>query len=262
MADANQDTKQTSSDKDSAPSAPVSTVETVSKDQYDALEGRFNQLTSALNQYFAQAQNVPANVPSKLPEADLLLTDPAKWQADYTRTLGASVAQYVTQATTATLNGSTKTAQALSKMDSEYKDTWAKYGKEIEELASSPQIPLAMKADKDFWDNTAMVVRGKHLKEIAKEMATSQAQELVAQMNSTTGSQSGFEPTKVEAKGIEALKNTAYGKALLERYTPRQIAENVAKMKMSIEDFATATDKTQVQRKPGDPNEWRVIHDN
>jgi len=218
-------------------------------------------LTSALNQYFAQAQTAPAQVPPKLPEADLLLTDPAKWQADYTKTLGASVVQYVTQATSATLAGSAKTAQALSKMDGEYKDVWTKYGREIEDLASSPQIPLAMKADKDFWDNTAMVVRGKHLNEIVNERATTKAQELAAQMNSTTGSQNGFEPTKVEAKGIEALRDTEYGKVLLERYTSRQIAENASKMKMSIEDFATAAGKTRVQRKPGDPNEWRVVHD-
>lgn len=236
----------------------------VSKEQYEALEGKFNQLTAALNQYFAQTPQTPAPQPAAtLPDANLVLTDPEKWQANFAQTLGQSVAAYVQAATGGFAQGGAENAKALSQMDPKFKEVWGAYGKEIDALAASPQIPAHMKANKAFWDNAAKVVRGEHTEELVESKAKAKAQELAAQMGvSTPADSGGFAPTPNEKKGIDALKDTAYGKALLERYSPRLIAENAAKLGVSVEKFAEMSASASVIRKPGDPNEWRTQYVN
>ena len=187
---------------------------------------------------------------------DLWYTDPATAEKNLRQQLASAVQQYVNQQAQPLLQNNTEIAKSLSQQDPKLKDTWDKYGKEIEQLVNSPQITPQYRASKAVWDQAANIIRAKHLDELVDERART----LATEMHDTTEGGSGRGGAKMtgpENEALDRIRESEYGKDLIRKYGERGVLRTVEKTGMTLDQYATIVEKTHVTRHPDKPDEWK-----
>ena len=256
---------ESSSNDDSQPTEPPSgqnqevqssAEELARKYVADQINQYYNQMAQQPPQYQAYQQPVTAQQPQPS-NPDLWFTDPATAEANLKQQLAQAVQQYVQQQAMPLIQNSTEVAKHLSMQDPKLKEAWKRYGREIEGLVNSPQISPQFRASKAVWDQAASLVMSRHLDELVDERAAQKA----AQMQTTATEEGTLRTgTKLEAgdnEALERIRNSDYGKQLLDKYGTKGVLNTCEKAGWSLDQYATMIENTGVVRHPDKPDEWK-----
>jgi len=191
----------------------------------------------------------------KLPDPDLALTDPTKYQEQLTNYLQVTQAQQIAAYAQPMFNQLAGTARELSKQDPANKDIWSKWGGEIEQMVSN--VPAHLRT-RELYDQAVVMVKGRHVDEIATERA-----ERLAAANPGLARAGGAE-AEADADSGSAdvwakIESSPMGAAALKVAGKRGIMAAVrAGAYKSLEDYAAAATKSKAKVDPSNPN---VIRD-
>lgn len=140
-----------------------------------------NNLVSEVKQLYTQKPGQPASSPpqrtmeqnlAELPDPDMALTDSKGYQDKLTSYFNSMQDQRLAQYAAPVFGQLATQSRELSKKDPENTDVWTKYGAEIDAVVNA--VPPQART-KELYDQAAVMVRGKHVKEIATEMAEKMA---------------------------------------------------------------------------------------
>jgi hypothetical protein len=165
-------------------------------------------------QYVPQPQynyNVPASPPTpqpKVPEIDLAVQNPEEYNKQLAAYLEArtqanneAVLAQVQQLAAPLMRNNAMMARNTVAGNSEYKEVFHRYGPEIDLLLQQQGVPLHNRTIEAF-EMAAQIVRGRHYKELARQ----EAQQMVAQPSSGSGTiGGGTAPTGDFAPSGDAL---------------------------------------------------------
>jgi len=216
-----------------------------------------NQLVQTIQALQAQA-NQPQQLAAQPKEvdADLMLSDPAAWQAQFAAKLQAQTAAQMNQAAAPIVQNNVESVRFMSQMDPNHKDTWSRWGNEVEAKVMS--IPAHLRT-KGLYDEAANMVRGSHVAELAKE----EAQKLVASGSfGVEGSGGGTvaEPA-ADAEVWSSLDNSALGQ-LAKQLGPQyktKIRDAVKSMPdESLETYVAKLADSKAIMDPLKPGTWRT----
>jgi DNA-binding FrmR family transcriptional regulator len=223
-------------------------------DQINAYYG--SPMTPQPPQYAGYQQPVTAQNYQSQGTPELWYTDPAAAEANLKQQMAQAVQQYVNQQAQPLIQNSVEVAKHLSMNDPKLKNAWGKYGKEIDALVNSPQIAPQFKASKALWDQAANLILSKHMDEIVSERAAEMAATMQNQA-AESGNQTASLGMKSEEKdAMERIRNSDYGKHLIDKYGERGVLNNLDKAGWSLDQYATMVENTHVTRHPDKPGEW------
>jgi hypothetical protein len=160
-------------------------------------------------------------------------------------TLGAHTSQ--------TFEALSSSAKHLSRNDPKVAPIWDKYGEEIETLASSQAIPVQLRGDKNFWDKAAKIVQAEHMEDIIAERAEKLAAELRGGVETGQG---GYGMTDDETDSMTKLRESQWGKRLIDRYGEKGVLRTIEKLGVTLDEYADMTANTKVIVNPNNPSEW------
>lgn len=234
------------------------------------------QLQGAVQNFLSQSQQQQASQQSAAQQAaarqqatqmastlkeigEGLYSDPEKslekFAAMQQAEMGQQVGQTIGNVLTPLYHAQAASAREIAKTDD--RDLWNKYGSEIEQVVNA--LPLAQRANPEAYKAAAKIVRGNHFEEIATE----RAQAIAAQASS--GVEGGYGGTSYPTTGgegavVEKLKESDYGKQLVEKYGPRGVIKHLEKMTeadgTTPMQFAEMAARTKVDRNPNNAGEW------
>lgn len=185
---------------------------------------------------------------------DKILTQPDEWQREMLGNVGAVVGSALNQQASATYEALASSAKHLSRSDPKVAPIWDKYSAEIEALANSPAVNPAIRGTKEFWDQATKVVQAQHIDDLVQERAAAMAAELRPTAETGAGSYGASDPDT--STSMEKLKETTWGKRLVDRYGERGVLKNIEKLGVTLEQYAKMAGETNVIVNPNNPAEW------
>lgn len=174
-----------------------------------------NRLVTEVQQLAASQSNANRSTMQpqqlKVPDADLVITDPKAYQQQLTAFLTEQQNATLAAAAAPVYGQLSTFAREMSKNDSANKDIWQKYGSEIDQMVTA--VPQHQRT-KELYDQAIVMVKGRHLDEISAERAAKIASAGTGVARSGGGSasddieESGDVWSKIEATpmGAAALK--------------------------------------------------------
>lgn len=109
------------------------------------------------------------------PSAQLMMENPAEYDRQMQAYIGFTNQQAIQQASGAITPQLAETQKFMSRNDPAYADVWKRYGNEIELEMVRNQVPPQMQT-KQAWDMIAGIVQGRHVMDMANEIATQRLQ--------------------------------------------------------------------------------------
>lgn len=186
----------------------------------------------------------------KLPDPDLALTNPAEYQQQLTSYLNATQMASLAQAAGPVYGQLSAMAREMSRNDPTNKDVWSKWGGEVEQMVGS--VPAHLRT-KELYDQAVVMVKGRHVDEIAAERAATLATAGTGLARSNGGDAADAESgdddvwTKIEASPIgKAAMNVAGKKGIL-----AAIRSGAYK---DLADYADKVTKSKAKVDPANPN--------
>lgn len=190
--------------------------------------------------------------PNEGSDPELWFRDPGKAEKNLEARFHQMMQQYAQQATAPLAQSSAEAAKHLSRTDPTNKDVWDKFGEEVEMLVSN--VHPTYKANKALWDQAAKIVKGNHIDELVQEKAS----ELAASGVGVEGGSSGGELGSGGGGGrLAELRETDYGRELIEKFGEAGVLRNMEKMGESVESFTAKAKNTHIVRDPDKPGEWK-----
>jgi hypothetical protein len=187
-------------------------------------------------------------------DPDKILTNPNEWQQDMLGNVAGAMQSVLGQDRAATFDALSTSARHLSRSDPKVSPVWDKYGAEIEALGASGAIDPRLRGSKEFWDKAAKVVQAEHLDDIVAERAQALAAEMRTTAETGAGSYGASDPA--ESSAMDKLRESPYGKKLLEKYGERGIMRNVEKLGVTLAKYADMVVDTNIVVNPSNPSEW------
>lgn len=216
-----------------------------------------NNLVTEVQQLVATKQPAASPQPqrqivqdAKLPDPDMALTDPAGYQRQLADYFTAQQQGTLAQAAVPVYAQLATMAREMSKNDSANKDVWSKWGAEVEQMVGN--VPQHLRT-KELYDQAAVMVRGRHVDEIATEKAAALAGAGTGLARAGGGSDVDTDDgdtdvwAKIEASPIgKAALNVAGKKGIL-----AAIRNGAYK---DLNDYATQASKSRAKVDPANPN--------
>lgn len=110
-----------------------------------------------------------------LPSYSVALENPDEYNRQLQAYISHTNQNSIQQAAAPILGQLAEAGRYMSQNDSEYRDVWGKYSAEIEQEMVRNNVPPHMRT-KQSWDLVAGIVRGRHYRELADEIATQRLQ--------------------------------------------------------------------------------------
>jgi len=240
--------------------APISTEPATD----DVMEARLAQLAEQQRTYDEAINQVrtlmtyqtQAQMPQPKPlDPDKILTDPTGYQSDLLGNIAGAMQAVMGQDRASTFDALSVSAKHLSRGDPKVSSVWDKYGTEIEALGSSGAIDPRLRGSKEFWDKAAKVVQAEHLDDVIQERAQALAAELRSGgVEPGSGSYGASDPA--DSSVMDKLRESPYGKTLLEKYGERGVLRNVEKLGVTLDKYADMVIDTNIVVNPSNPSEW------
>ena len=197
----------------------------------------------ATKQPAAQPQPQPRNMQSEMPDPDLVLTDPKKYQEQLAGFLQQQQNAALAQAAGPVYAQLASQSRDMSKNAPENKDVWSKWGAEVEQMVAN--VPAHMRT-RELYDQAVVMVRGRHVDEIATE----KAQALAAAGTGLARANGGdAADTDSGDKDVwEKIESSPIGKATLATIGKKGILNGIRSgAYKSLEDYANYVAKSKAK---------------
>lgn len=190
----------------------------------------------------------------KLPDPDLALTDPQAYQAQLTGYLNATQLATLSQAAAPVYAQLSTMAKEMSRNDASNKAIWDKWGSEVEQMVAG--VPAHMRT-KELYDQAVIMVKGRHVDELATEKAATLAAAGTGLARSTADG--GADAESGDADVWSKIEATAMGAAALRVAGKKGILAAIRSgAYKDLDDYAAKVAKSTAKVDPSNPN---VIRD-